>query len=109
MQQIPVSAATVTVDGWRRRASEPAWAALRWSDSSIREKSTLLVFVLGAENAPPDHHIRVAWVHPDDWPMDQDPPADLVSYHRVRPRDRRFRFMKAADAPSGYVLVAPEA
>ena len=85
---ISIDHTNVTVLGSKWRASAP-WAGLDFKRAELREQSTLGVFLFG-KNAPPDHHLRVPWCHPDDQPEGW---ADDCWY-RVRPASKRHRFVK---------------
>ncbi len=87
-RELPVLPDTVTVLGHRVTASCPMWRGLDWSDAILREQNTLALAFFGAK-APPDHHLDVAWCHPEDRPSG-------IRY-RVRPRRKGWRFHKRED------------
>ena len=88
---LPVSPDTVTVLGYRVKANSPMWAGLDWSDVILRERSTAAMLCFGA-SAQPDHHLDIAWSHPDD-----DRAAWEGTRYRVRPRRKGWRFVKEGD------------
>jgi hypothetical protein len=89
---MPVSPKTVTVLGYRVKATDPAWLGLDLSRAILREQSTAGMFLLGPD-APPDHHLDVPWCHPNDQPGGW---RDGLKY-RVRPRRKAWRFVKEGD------------
>lgn len=102
---MPVTPETVTVLGYRVKATDPAWTGLNWSDVVEREKSTLMVFVCGgADNAPDDHHLSVAWMHPNDQAAGYANDPDIWVRYRVRPRRKGYRFERDHSAPTGWLL-----
>lgn len=102
---VHVTPETVTVNGYRVKATDQAWRGINWSDAQVLEQSSLMVFVVGAAQAPPDHHLSVAWMHTDDQKGYADSP-DMWARYRVRPRRKGYRFQQAPDG-CGYVLVRP--
>lgn len=89
-RELPVSAATCTVNGFRYRADEEPWTGLDMPRAVLREKTTIMMVCLGRENAPADHHLDVPWCHPDDQPEGW---SDEMRY-RVRPRRKGWRFQQ---------------
>ena len=75
-----------------RVQTEIAWAGFIWDKAILRETSTLMDFVCGRGNAPPDHHLDVPWSHPDDGPWEDD-----QCWYRVRAKNDRYRFGRAAN------------
>jgi hypothetical protein len=101
---LPVAPETVTVLGSRVRADEAAWAGLDWTGNVVvREQSTLMRWAVG-NDAPPDHHLDVPWMHPDDRASMADYPDGWCVY-RVRPRRKGYRFERALGEPTGWRLV----
>jgi hypothetical protein len=96
----PIDHRNVTVNGSAWRKSDP-WNGLDFSRAVVRERSTLMVAVVGTADAPPDHHLDVPWCHPDDQPQGWKDGC----WYRVRPRKKRMRFVKDGDewklGPSG--------
>lgn len=82
-QRVPVSPETITVLGYRVKATSPAWTGLDLVNAEPRTQSTLWLAVAGQDEAPPDIHLDVPWCHPDD--RARGAPADDCRY-RVRPR-----------------------
>jgi hypothetical protein len=89
---VPIDHTNVTVNGSKWRAKDP-WDGLNFKRAEVREKSSLMVFLFGEAEAPPDHHLRVPWMHPEDRAAMADDP-DYWAYYRVRPVKKRARFEK---------------
>lgn len=79
---LPVSPETCRVNGYLCKASDIMWRGLDLSRATVRKQSTLMLFVLGPDEAPYDLHLDVPWEHPDDT-------VDDGLRYRVRPRMRR--------------------
>jgi hypothetical protein len=80
-ERYPVAPDTVTVLGCRWKATEPAWQGLDFTKARLRTQSTLMLFVVGPNDAPYDLHLDVPFCHPNDQPEGWD---DETVY-RVRP------------------------
>jgi hypothetical protein len=93
---IAVDISTCTVNGSSYSKPSAAWDGLDLNLAEVREQSTLMLAITG-KDAPPDHHLDVPWMHPEDRPKMADDP-DAWCFYRVRPRYRyrRFRFVKIA-------------
>lgn len=90
--EIPVHPLTVRVLGSQWTASSP-WAGLDFSRAVILEQATIMVWAVGSETAPADHHLNVPWCHPDDQPEGW---AEEMKY-RVRPARPNWRFHQRED------------
>lgn len=82
-RRIPVTAASCTVNGSHFGQTSPVWRGLWLPRARRRERSTLMLAVLG-KAAPPDHHLDVPWWHPEDGPHPWPPEMK----YRVRPKHR---------------------
>ena len=91
-KMLPICSATVEVLGSHWPQTEIAWAGFIWDKAILRETSTLMDFVCGRGNAPHDHHLDVPWSHPDDGPWEDD-----QCWYRVRAKNDRYRFGRAAN------------
>jgi len=90
---LPVSPETCTVNGYGGRG---VWAGLDMSRAELCEQSAIMIAVNWPNEAPPDHHLRVPWMHPDDRPEMADDP-DAWCYYRIRTRRKKARFEKVGD------------
>lgn len=79
----PVGPETVSVNGCRVRAGDPAWAGLDLAKAVLRQTS-----IWGK-----DPHLDAPWCHPSDQPHGW---KHGIRY-RVRPRWRTHRFEKRED------------
>jgi hypothetical protein len=80
----PISPDNVTVLGYKVQPTDKMWTCLDWSDVTYMEKASILVVLLGQENAPIDPHLSVAAVTEH---------GERLRY-RVRPRRDRDRFVQ---------------
>jgi len=79
--RLPIVPSTVKVLGSRWTDRKIAWAGLFFHLAEVRENSLL----------GPDHHLRVPFAHPDN------PYEAGECFYRVRPRDSRYRFVRAVN------------
>lgn len=83
MTRLPVSPETCTVNGYRVKPTDTSWTGLDLANAEPRTQSTMMLAVVGSDDAPPDIHLNVPWCHPED--RANGAPADDCIY-RVRPR-----------------------
>lgn len=101
----PVTPDNVTVLGSRvTPKSRALWDGLDLSRAVIREKSTIMVYCVGWDDAPADPHLDVPWMHPDDQARGHDADPDSWCVYRVRPRRMRG-FLRFERGPDGWVIV----
>lgn len=89
---LPITPENVTVNGSKWGPKAP-WAGLDFSRAELRDKATIMVFVVGEDAAPLDPHLRVPFRHPDDPPEYWE-----RCYYRVRTRRKKDRFVKRGRA-----------
>lgn len=82
MIRFRLSPRTATVLGSRVKETDARWTGLDLKRAELRAQSSLMRFVCGDLDAPPDLHLSVPWCHPDDQTGD---PEDFDSRYRVRP------------------------
>jgi hypothetical protein len=83
IERIKVEPATVTVLGYKVRATDPSWTGLDLSRAEPRTQSSIMLHICGSDEAPRDVHLNVPWCHPDDQTGSAD---DFDCRYRVRPR-----------------------
>lgn len=83
MERFPVSPETVTVLGYKVKATDPMWTGLDLANAEPRQQASIMLAMVGADEAPPDIHLNVPWMHPEDRARD---PGDDGCRYRVRPR-----------------------
>lgn len=88
-KQLPICSATVEVLGYHWPETDILWAGFYWHKAELRETSAAMGYICRGVDVPPDHHLNVPWAHPDDEPWDDD------CWYRVRPKDKRYRFVRA--------------
>lgn len=79
---LPLTSATVTVNGSRYGRRDIIWAGFRWAEGIVN----------GGQQHAEDHVLSVPWCHPID-----NVPSGDCGWYRVRPRDERYRFDRAAN------------
>ena len=102
VETFPVSPETCTVNGYRVKASSPAWAGLDFEHASVREQASILLFVMGNE-APFDLHLSAPWLDPDDTDREED-----GCFYRVRPIARAGKKWNGRKVESVSIRPAPE-
>lgn len=78
---LPLTPATVTVNGSNFGPRAIIWAGFQWTEGQIDGWHRI---------SSRDHCLAVPWCHPDD-------DTCLRGVYRVRPRDERYRFERAAN------------
>ena len=84
-----------SVDGYRPRPGDEIWEGLDWSRAQWRDRSTLMLFLVGPDAAPEDWHWRVP--HPE-W----------ETFHRVRKERRRRKPLFAGRTPPSLPATEPQ-
>ena len=90
-QRLPITPATVSINGTLWSAKSDIWAGLFFHLADVRDYSIW---------SKDDHNLRVPWAHVDDIFTPDD------CYYRVRSRDPAYRFVKARNG--AWVLERPE-
>lgn len=90
-KQLPICSATVEVLGSHWPQTAIAWAGFYWDKAVLRDTSTAMEYICRGVDVPPDHHLSVPWAHPNDGPWDDD------CWYRVRPKNERYRFVRASN------------
>lgn len=83
MIRVPVAPETVTVLGNKVKAADASWLGLDLDKAEPRVQASVLMMMLGPNDAPLDIHLNVPWCHPDDRADGMD---DDDCTYRVRPR-----------------------
>lgn len=82
IERIPVSPETVTVLGYRVKATDPMWAGLDFDRAEPRQQNAALLAIAGPHEGL-DVHLSVPFLHPED--KARGAKHDGCAY-RVRPR-----------------------
>jgi hypothetical protein len=101
IETYPVTPETVTVLGYRVRATKPMWTGLDFSRAELRSHASIMLLMCG-EDAPLDLHLSVPWKHPDD-PPDEDDDC----WYRVRPRAEVGKRWRGRLVKSVVIVAAP--
>ena len=83
IERLKVSPEVVTVLGNKVRETSPAWRGLDFANAELRTQTTIMIHIVGPDEAPRDVHLNVPWCHPDDQTGNPD---DFDCRYRVRPR-----------------------
>ena len=86
---MPITADTVTVNGYRTKPNMPTWRGLNWCDVIVAHEAQL----------------SVGWMHPKDQEHGHAADTEMWVRYRVRPRRKGYRFEATPDEPTGWRLV----
>jgi hypothetical protein len=102
LETFPVAPDTVTVLGYRVKATDARWRGLDFNSAELRKTATAMAYFLGSA-APFDLHLNVPFCYPGE----QAAAYEGIKY-RVRPQAKVGKFWQGCMVRSVAIVHAPD-